>query len=78
MTFYQLEILAEEMILCWFSQRDSSDKGRQLRKNQQVSPSCSQLWGGGGSSKAGCSEGASCGAGNETHNAMAYCHIRLP
>ncbi|XP_005284087.2 translation initiation factor eIF2B subunit epsilon [Chrysemys picta bellii] len=36
MTFYQLEILAEEMILVWFSQRDASDKGRQLRKNQQL------------------------------------------
>uniref|UniRef100_A0A452GWQ5 Translation initiation factor eIF2B subunit epsilon n=1 Tax=Gopherus agassizii TaxID=38772 RepID=A0A452GWQ5_9SAUR len=36
MTFYQLEILAEEMILFWFSQRDTSDKGRQLRKNQQL------------------------------------------
>ncbi|XP_048720064.2 translation initiation factor eIF2B subunit epsilon [Caretta caretta] len=36
MTFYQLEILAEEMILFWFSQRDASDKGRQLRKNQQL------------------------------------------
>uniref|UniRef100_K7G635 Translation initiation factor eIF2B subunit epsilon n=1 Tax=Pelodiscus sinensis TaxID=13735 RepID=K7G635_PELSI len=36
MTFYQLEILAEEMILCWFSQRDTSEKGRQLRKNQQL------------------------------------------
>ncbi|CAI5776043.1 translation initiation factor eIF-2B subunit epsilon [Podarcis lilfordi] len=36
MTFYQLEILAEEMILSWFSQRDTSDKGRQLRKNQRL------------------------------------------
>ncbi|KAJ6651969.1 hypothetical protein lerEdw1_015866 [Lerista edwardsae] len=36
MTFYQLEILAEEMILTWFSQRDTSDKGRQLRKNQRL------------------------------------------
>ncbi|XP_060623336.2 translation initiation factor eIF2B subunit epsilon [Anolis sagrei] len=36
MTFYQLEILAEEMILTWFSQRDASDKGRQLRKNQRL------------------------------------------
>uniref|UniRef100_A0ABM5G418 Translation initiation factor eIF2B subunit epsilon n=1 Tax=Pogona vitticeps TaxID=103695 RepID=A0ABM5G418_9SAUR len=36
MTFYQLEILAEEMILAWFSQRDTSDKGRQLRKNQRL------------------------------------------
>lgn len=37
MAFYQLEILAEETILSWFSQRDTTDKGRQLRKNQQVS-----------------------------------------
>lgn len=36
MAFYQLEILAEETILSWFSQRDTTDKGRQLRKNQQV------------------------------------------
>lgn len=38
MAFYQLEILAEETILSWYSQRDTTDKGRQLRKNQQVSP----------------------------------------
>lgn len=37
MAFYQLEILAEETILSWFSQRDVTDKGQQLRKNQQVS-----------------------------------------
>lgn len=37
MAFYQLEILAEETILSWYSQRDITDKGRQLRKNQQVS-----------------------------------------
>lgn len=37
MAFYQLEILAEEAILSWFSQKDMTDKGRQLRKNQQVS-----------------------------------------
>ena len=37
MAFYQLEILAEETILSWFSQRDMTDKGQQLRKNQQVS-----------------------------------------
>lgn len=37
MAFYQLEILAEETILSWFSQRDITDKGRQLRKNLQVS-----------------------------------------
>uniref|UniRef100_A0A8C4PPP4 Translation initiation factor eIF2B subunit epsilon n=1 Tax=Equus asinus asinus TaxID=83772 RepID=A0A8C4PPP4_EQUAS len=36
MAFYQLEILAEETILSWFSRRDTTDKGRQLRKNQQV------------------------------------------
>lgn len=36
MAFYQLEILAEETILSWFSQRDTTDKGRQLRKNQQL------------------------------------------
>uniref|UniRef100_H0XEQ4 Translation initiation factor eIF2B subunit epsilon n=1 Tax=Otolemur garnettii TaxID=30611 RepID=H0XEQ4_OTOGA len=36
MAFYQLEILAEETILSWFSQRDATDKGRQLRKNQQL------------------------------------------
>lgn len=36
MAFYQLEILAEETILSWFSQRDISDKGQQLRKNGQV------------------------------------------
>lgn len=37
MAFYQLEILAEETILSWFSGRDTTDKGWQLRKNQQVS-----------------------------------------
>lgn len=37
MAFYQLEILAEETILNWFSQREVTDKGQQLRKNQQVS-----------------------------------------
>lgn len=36
MGFYQLEILAEETILSWFGQRDVTDKGRQLRKNQQL------------------------------------------
>lgn len=36
MAFYQLEILAEETILSWFSHRDITDKGQQLRKNQQV------------------------------------------
>lgn len=38
MTFYQLEILEEDVILNWFSMRDTSDKGKQLRKNQRVSP----------------------------------------
>lgn len=36
MAFYQLEILAEETILSWYSKRDTTDKGRQLRKNQQL------------------------------------------
>ncbi|XP_019358948.1 PREDICTED: translation initiation factor eIF-2B subunit epsilon [Gavialis gangeticus] len=36
MAFYQLEILEEEMILNWFSRRDTSDKGRQLRRNQRL------------------------------------------
>ncbi|XP_055579715.1 translation initiation factor eIF-2B subunit epsilon [Falco cherrug] len=36
MTFYQLEILEEDVILNWFSLRDTSDKGRQLRKNQRL------------------------------------------
>lgn len=36
MMFYQLEILAEETILNWFGQKDTTDKGRQLRKNQQL------------------------------------------
>ncbi|CAL1580102.1 unnamed protein product [Knipowitschia caucasica] len=34
MNMYQLEILEEEMILRWFSQGATSDKSRQLRKNQ--------------------------------------------
>ncbi|XP_077354381.1 translation initiation factor eIF2B subunit epsilon [Festucalex cinctus] len=34
MTMYQLEIIEEEMILHWFSQSVTSDKSRQLRKNQ--------------------------------------------
>lgn len=38
MTFYQLEILEEDVILNWFSLQDTSDKGKQLRKNQRVSP----------------------------------------
>uniref|UniRef100_A0A8C4P351 Translation initiation factor eIF2B subunit epsilon n=1 Tax=Dromaius novaehollandiae TaxID=8790 RepID=A0A8C4P351_DRONO len=36
MAFYQLEILEEDVILNWFSLRDTSDKGKQLRKNQQL------------------------------------------
>ncbi|XP_004713533.1 translation initiation factor eIF-2B subunit epsilon, partial [Echinops telfairi] len=36
MAFYQLEVLAEETILSWFNQRDTTDKGQQLRKNQQL------------------------------------------
>ncbi|KAK2538417.1 Eif2b5 [Columba guinea] len=36
MTFYQLEILEEDVILNWFSSRDTSDKGKQLRKNQRL------------------------------------------
>lgn len=36
MAFYQLEILAEETILSWYNQKDTTDKGRQLRKNQQL------------------------------------------
>uniref|UniRef100_A0A8C9QDL1 Translation initiation factor eIF2B subunit epsilon n=1 Tax=Spermophilus dauricus TaxID=99837 RepID=A0A8C9QDL1_SPEDA len=36
MAFYQLEILAEETILTWFSKKDVTDKGRQLRRNQQL------------------------------------------
>ncbi|XP_075058514.1 translation initiation factor eIF2B subunit epsilon [Mixophyes fleayi] len=34
MGFYQQDVLAEEMILRWFSQTDITDKGRQLRKRQ--------------------------------------------
>ncbi|XP_006002414.1 translation initiation factor eIF-2B subunit epsilon [Latimeria chalumnae] len=34
MTLYQEEILAEEIILRWFSQGATSEKGRQLRKHQ--------------------------------------------
>ncbi|TNN53625.1 Translation initiation factor eIF-2B subunit epsilon [Liparis tanakae] len=34
MNMYQLEILEEETILRWFSQGASTDKSRQLRKNQ--------------------------------------------
>uniref|UniRef100_A0AAQ5ZU34 Translation initiation factor eIF2B subunit epsilon n=1 Tax=Amphiprion ocellaris TaxID=80972 RepID=A0AAQ5ZU34_AMPOC len=34
MNMYQLEILEEEMILRWFSQGATTDKSRQLRKNQ--------------------------------------------
>ncbi|XP_060940090.1 translation initiation factor eIF-2B subunit epsilon [Limanda limanda] len=34
MNMYQLEILEEELILRWFSQAATTDKSRQLRKNQ--------------------------------------------
>uniref|UniRef100_A0A8C5C4V2 Translation initiation factor eIF2B subunit epsilon n=1 Tax=Gadus morhua TaxID=8049 RepID=A0A8C5C4V2_GADMO len=34
MSMYQLEILEEELIMRWFSQGATTDKGRQLRKNQ--------------------------------------------
>lgn len=44
MAFYQLEILAEETILSWYSQRDTTDKGRQLRKNQKVSRGALSPW----------------------------------
>uniref|UniRef100_A0A667ZZW4 Translation initiation factor eIF2B subunit epsilon n=1 Tax=Myripristis murdjan TaxID=586833 RepID=A0A667ZZW4_9TELE len=36
MTMYQLEIVEEEIILRWFSQGATTDKGRQLRNNQGV------------------------------------------
>uniref|UniRef100_A0A8C2XQK6 Translation initiation factor eIF2B subunit epsilon n=1 Tax=Cyclopterus lumpus TaxID=8103 RepID=A0A8C2XQK6_CYCLU len=36
MNMYQLEILEEETILRWFSQGATTDKSRQLRKNQGV------------------------------------------
>lgn len=36
MNMYQLEIVEEEMILRWFSQGATTDKSRQLRKNQGV------------------------------------------
>ncbi|XP_077343833.1 translation initiation factor eIF2B subunit epsilon [Lithobates pipiens] len=36
MGFYQQDVLAEEMILRWFSQTDITDKGRQLRKKQAL------------------------------------------
>ncbi|XP_027731171.1 translation initiation factor eIF-2B subunit epsilon [Vombatus ursinus] len=36
MTFYELDILAEETILQWFHQRDLSDRGKRLRKNQRL------------------------------------------
>uniref|UniRef100_A0A8C5M6L4 Translation initiation factor eIF2B subunit epsilon n=1 Tax=Leptobrachium leishanense TaxID=445787 RepID=A0A8C5M6L4_9ANUR len=34
MGFYQQDVIAEQMILRWFSKTDVSDKGRQLRKKQ--------------------------------------------
>ncbi|MBN3295568.1 EI2BE factor, partial [Amia calva] len=42
MNVYQLEILAEEAIMHWFSQGASSEKSKQLRKNQGVSQSGKQ------------------------------------
>ncbi|KAG8444993.1 hypothetical protein GDO86_009948 [Hymenochirus boettgeri] len=36
MGFYQQDVLAEEMILRWFSQTEISEKSRQLRKKQAV------------------------------------------
>ncbi|XP_013864405.1 translation initiation factor eIF2B subunit epsilon [Austrofundulus limnaeus] len=36
MDLYQQEILEEEMILRWFSQEATTDKSRQLRKNQRL------------------------------------------
>lgn len=36
MNMYELEILEEEMILRWFSQGATTNKSRQLRKNQGV------------------------------------------
>ncbi|KAG8438245.1 hypothetical protein GDO86_008804 [Hymenochirus boettgeri] len=36
MGFYQQDVLAEEMILCWFSQTEISEKSRQLRKKQAL------------------------------------------
>lgn len=40
MNMYQLEILEEELILRWFSQGATTDKSRQLRKNQGVGAGC--------------------------------------
>ncbi|XP_066537082.1 translation initiation factor eIF-2B subunit epsilon [Hoplias malabaricus] len=34
MTVYELEILEEDTIMRWFSQKTTTDKGQQLRKNQ--------------------------------------------
>ncbi|XP_069829570.1 translation initiation factor eIF2B subunit epsilon [Dendropsophus ebraccatus] len=36
MGFYQQEVLAEEMILRWFSKTEITEKGRQLRKKQAL------------------------------------------
>ncbi|KAM9315615.1 translation initiation factor eIF2B subunit epsilon [Gastrophryne carolinensis] len=36
MVFYQQDVLAEEMILRWFSQANLADKGRKLRKKQAL------------------------------------------
>ncbi|MEE6525216.1 hypothetical protein FKM82_025088 [Ascaphus truei] len=35
MGFYQQEVLAEEMILRWFSDPEVTERGRQLRKGLQ-------------------------------------------
>lgn len=43
MNMYQLEILEEEMILRWFSKEATTDKSRQLRKNQGVRPVLGEL-----------------------------------
>lgn len=44
MNMYQLEILEEETILRWFSQGATTDKSRQLRKNQGVRTGHRALW----------------------------------
>lgn len=38
MNFYELEILEEEAIICWFSNGATSDKSRLLRRNEGVGP----------------------------------------
>ena len=42
MNTYQLEILEEDAIMRWFSQVATSDKSKQLRKNQGVSKKTSR------------------------------------